>query len=236
MSKSLKTRGEPEVRFISSDEWVSVDEVLETDNAIGAISLGEENYIYEGEERSVENESMYFGRAEELKGDYMVLNNVLVDPIEEQVSGGFPEVLVSEERNDAGFYIGNSMGSPTEVKLDHDLPDKEMWHTHTGYEIYKPIGGEIELGLGDYSFLENFSGSGQIDPGSYTTQTVTEDDYFAVPPNVPHKVVDREDPSLLIVRYPEEGEVIDKYFPDGTPAYPWSDEKDFRIEPYEPEE
>ncbi len=238
MSKSLQTYESPELGFLNSDEWVSIDQVLETEEGrVGALSLGDQNYMQNGSQRAVGEESLYFGHVEKLKGEYMVLNNALIDSLEGQITGGFPAVLGPEDRNEAGFYIGNSMGSPTELKLDHEPPEKEEWHTHTGYEVYKPLGGEIELGLGNRRFAEtvqdSYSSEVEKSEDLYTTETVTEEDYFAVPPNVPHKVVEKEDPSLLIVRYPEEGDTVDKYLPDGTPAYPWSDEQDFQIEPYE---
>jgi len=242
MSRSSRIQNtDPKIGLLSSDEWVSVENLLETQgNRIGAISLGEQDVLKNGSVKPMSKEDVYIGEVEQLKGDYVVLNNELIDPVvQKDVLETFPTLMGPSEKNNAGFYLGNSMGSPIEIKLDHNIPETERWHTHTGYEVYKPIDGAAELGLGNQEFagLMGQEGLEETDldrDDIYVGETVEPHQYFAVPPNVPHKVVEKyNDPSLLIIRYTEQGDTIDKYWADGTPAYDWSEPDQFQIGSYQ---
>lgn len=232
-----------DVRIVDSSDWVDVNEFLGNETeSLGAVSLADDNVIKNGSEKQIGEEHVYLGDMEQIKGKYLLMGENIVDPIvRSDFAEDLPLTLSPEDRNDAGFYLGNLMGSPTELKIDHQIPDSEQWHLHTGYELYQPINGEIELGLGGKNFTSYSDAVDELDSeyasqqDIYTTRKVSEDQIFAVPPNVPHKVTERyDDPSLLVLRYSGEDDKVDKYWADGTPAYGWTEpNEELSIEGYE---
>lgn len=212
--------------YTESDDWEEFDEFLSGSEKMAVLAF-DEGEIQNGSRIPVSSQDLYLGPAEAFKGRYLVIPPENAASIWESGAVSSDKAhLGSQHRNDAEFYFGNLDGSPVEIKYDPDMPDSEDWHSHTSFEAYSPIDGEVTLGL--ISDIENLD---------FVEERVEEGEVFVVPPYVQHKVVDKNgDPDLAVLRYGSDDENISKFDIEGNSLYSWAEPSEFRFEPYDPEE
>ena len=137
----------PSGSVLETENSVRVDELLEG-NQLAAVAL-HEGVIINGSINHVEEEELYIGPAEEIQGTYWAMSVQETQDLIQSMTEPLPIHLSSDERNNFGFYIGNSKGHSYELKLDKNTPEYPEWppHSHNTPEEYFPINGEIRIGL-----------------------------------------------------------------------------------------
>ena len=194
----------------SGDEWRHINSLLDSRQPVGLLSL-DEGKILNGNIHQANPRDLYLGEVESVKGEYVLLPSSLVEMVDDDLWSE-PTKLNEDQRNDWGFYIGRSTGSPLEVKYDENIPSDEGWHSHSGFEAYVPTSGSIELGI---------RGSEDDLYQEFESIEIEENQLHLVEPYVQHKVVNQsKNPDLAVIRYPEESqEMISKYDGQGNKIY-----------------
>lgn len=213
-------------KIIESDEMRDVQEFLDGDS-VAAVAI-EPGYLENGHVTPVDEGTLYIGPADKLQGEFWHLNETDTQHLVESFSEELPAKIGPEERNDAGFYIGNRAGNQYEIKLDETLPVYPEWppHTHNVNEEYVPLEGSINMGLPGPEFPTEPEEAAEIlngieDPSkenmeeSYPGLFVYEniDQPFTVPAGVPHYVEDAEDSTSLIIARGDSEETVERAVP-----------------------
>lgn len=226
-----------EVSKVTTDDgWAEINDGLEGED-IGLFSLSE-GVIRNGTEKDLMEGELYFGPVESLQGEYMVFSNELVQRLDDtgDYNENTPFTMGPDEKDDGGFYLKHSEGSPWEFKnnTDYEFEEKEQWHLHGGgWEVYRATNGSLLLGMAGPEFpVDADDPLETAENGEGVVYAVADrDQAVAVPPNVPHRVVEeRGDPNHIVTRYSEDKDRVAKYHLDGTPFYTWDEEEEIQIE------
>jgi len=194
----------------SGDKWRDINSLLDSRHPVGLLSL-DEGKILNGDIHQADPKDLYLGEVESMKGEYVLLPSNLIEMADDDLWSE-PTKLAEDQRNDWGFYIGRSTGSPLEVKYDENIPSDEGWHSHSGFEAYVPTSGDIELGM---------RGSEDDLNQEFQSVEIEENQLYLVEPYVQHKVINQsKNPDLAVIRYPEESqEMVSKYDGQGNKIY-----------------
>lgn len=205
---------------------------------VGLFSM-DDGQILNGEVKDIGSGEIYFGPAEAVTGEYIMFPTHLVERLDEspEFDNNTPFMMYPDQKDEGGFYLKHSDGAPWEFKANHnyDFKAREQWHLHLGgWEVYRATNGSLLLGMAGPEFpTETDDVLGAAERGEGVVYAVADrDQAVAVPPNVPHRVVEeRGDPNHIVTRYSEEADRVPKYHLDGTPFYTWDEqEEDFYLD------
>ncbi len=210
----------------SSGEWRDVDELLdESGEEIGVFALEEDTEVFNGSRRPVPQYGFAVSDIDAVRGDYMLFPEKIVDGVRDIVDQSFMTV---EDINEANFYVGQSKGVPWfELKLEqsYEIPENEAPHIHSqAWELYYFHGGEATLEVGDINFDFAHAEESWYEKGNKKQVEASEGEIVAVPPGVPHQVIDQYgNPDLVVAKYSlrKDGD-IGKYGLDGRRVDPWA--------------
>lgn len=214
-------------------EWRDIQDTLSGD--IGFFAL-QDGRLEGGAVDEISEGELYFGPADSISGEFITFSDLMVRRLNsaEEFDQQTPFVMSPDQKDDGGFYLKHSIGSPWEFKdnRDYDFEEKEQWHLHlSGWEVYRARNGSLVLGMAgpDFDYDEDPLQAAQNDEGVVYAEADRENAVF-VPPNVPHRVLEeRGDPDHIVTRYGPDTDRVPKYHLDGTPFYTWDGAEDFEI-------
>lgn len=220
-------------RADTEGEWKDVQDTLSGDIGVfalqdGSLEGGAVDEIYEGE--------LYFGPADSISGEFITFSDSMVQRLNsaEEFNQETPFIMSPDQKDDGGFYLKHSVGSPWEFKdnRDYDFEEKEQWHLHlSGWEVYHARNGSLVLGIAgpEFEYDEDPLQAAQDKDGVVYAEADRENAVF-VPPNVPHRVLEeRGDPDHIVTRYGPDTNRVPKYHLDGTSFYTWDSSEDFEL-------
>ncbi|WEL24010.1 hypothetical protein [Candidatus Nanohalovita haloferacivicina] len=218
----------------TENEWQDVDQALSGEVGLFALRDGE---LRGGAVENISEGEMYFGPAEQISGEYITFSEDMVQRLNEaeDLDYNTPFLMGPDQKDDGGFYLKHSIGSPWEFKdnQNYDFEEKEQWHLHlSGWEVYRARNGSLVLGMAgpDFDYEQDPLQSAQNNDG-VVYAVADRDNAVFVPPNVPHRVIEeRGDPDHIVTRYGPETDRVPKFHLDGTPFYTWDDTEDFEIQ------
>jgi hypothetical protein len=219
-------------KLSTGDEWKDLRDGLDGEE-VGLFSMDDAT-VRNGSTIRMGSDQMYFGPAEQVKGDFLVFPSEMVRRLDQEP--GFehetPFYLTPEDANQADFYLGHSFGAPWEFKVDDSYSlDNEEWHLHGGREDYATRNGELVIGMAGPGFEpgEYDAESPDIPEENIVYAVANEQNIVSVPPYVPHRVMEEHgDPDHIVTRYSQENDVVPKYNMAGEQLY--GNGYDFRME------
>jgi len=115
----------------------------------------EDATVQNGEQHSLNYGDLYIGPADYINGKHWQMGDDTTDLIR-SFPDPTPRIVRKEDRNDAGFHIGNLSGYPYEIKLDEELPGyPETPHMHQVPEDYIPVNGTITMATPGENYPES---------------------------------------------------------------------------------